>query len=190
MKERRSLGNLSPPMPTATLIPIDRTSIKKNPRAGQTTYTVPGLKTAVKRVVIDFGNEYRAETFHGVPPVAVAPDRQTLLCDKWISVDFAIGVHPGKSAIDPPIITEVFSVHRGEPQTVHRLIPEPEWLYSYVPTQITCENCGATFAHTELQSDDSDETYIDNLCPKCGSPAADVEYERIGNVKAERNDPR
>lgn len=51
----------------------------------------------------------------------------------------------------------------------------PRFLYRYLPTDVTCEECGATFDHSKLV--DSDYSPAD-LCPECGE-VVDVDYERL-----------
>lgn len=68
-------------------------------------------------------------------------------------------------------------------QEMYSLTPEGKWLFSYLPTNIRCESCGAEFEHTELLSDEEWETYTNTKCPKCGDwRCCNIEYEKIEDV--------
>jgi len=50
--------------------------------------------------------------------------------------------------------------------------PEPEYLFSHIPTQVKCNYCGSIFMHNELLdewSEDDDGLHIQNVCPKCSA---------------------
>lgn len=56
----------------------------------------------------------------------------------------------------------------------------PRHLYSYQPQDVTCGECGATFDHSLLKSNEFDDSGSRTTCPKCGEPwCCEVEYERL-----------
>lgn len=73
---------------------------------------------------------------------------------------------------------------RRDVQRIFTTEPQPEWLYEYLPTEVECNYCGATFDHSELQSDSCD--YSERICPECGSwDCCDIEFESIDDIMQE-----
>ena len=71
-----------------------------------------------------------------------------------------------------------------EMQQIHFMQPEPEYLYSYIDTQVQCQYCNAEFSWKDLETDeettDDDETFLDFICPKCKrSDCCEIEREQL-----------
>jgi hypothetical protein len=61
---------------------------------------------------------------------------------------------------------------------LHDLEPAPTHFFGYIPTTVTCENCGYTFLHTELCDDEILGNFYENFCPKCHEPeCCEIEFE-------------
>ena len=115
-------------------IPIDKGTLRRNPHAGQMSFSFPGRCETGGRLVIQKGKL-----------VAIEP-------------------HPQRV------------------QTIYSTIPEPNWLYEYVPTSVQCKYCKTEFPHTELQEDYLDDEeggcILKNICPECGeSFCCEIEFE-------------
>lgn len=157
---------------TKTLIRIDPKTFRRNPHAGQSDYSVPGPRSVtvdaggnVFRLAggIKFNEEYIWGTFHQLR-----------------SADGPIRHGPHKKRFK---ISAVSITFENDFQHFRTIEAGPEFLYQYIPTKVECRNCGKSFLHTELTSDsvpdgDGGETFIDNVCPKCGeADCCDIEFE-------------
>ena len=82
-------------------------------------------------------------------------------------------------------------------QVIHSLSPEPDYLYNYAVTEITCLYCGNVFPHTDLKEEFVDgywdpeiqdqyywDYYKKNICPSCGSTdCCELEFEKLSDVQ-------
>jgi hypothetical protein len=178
----------------STIIRIDRSSVKPNPDAGKTEWTVPTLKWfQVHETINNCCTEYRSI---GRPDVTSNPDGSVTIRGRFFAVSQNFTGPPFKNA--PPLglaekdreFTSSPTVRielKQEYETYRTARPPSPWLYTYELTPVTCNNCGATFMHTKLEDldvidSDGDERTID-VCPKCKSPDfGDIEFEKIGPV--------
>ena len=146
------------------LVRINRSTFKKNPRAGETVshYSLPMWAEKETR-----------ETKDGVvitsQYVSSGKIKQTetgVECSKWVLTRREIITIPfskHKGTINHP---DSFTIHRPV-ETVHHS-PFPVWLYEYENPTVKCNHCGAEFQDSELQTSvDCDDYYDDTVCPKC-----------------------
>lgn len=161
------------------IIRIDRSTFRRNPNAFNTASIVQGPSSC--SVVIRDGSgryvfEQCADGF--------------LLVSSHLVGDPLVAV--GQSVADPTSlfpdgIVSVYN-HTGSHLAYH--MPEPEWLFQYEPTEVTCRKCGEAFPNQELGSDyvigEDDEIGSSACCPKCGAwECCSVEYERPEGVAEE-----
>jgi len=152
------------------LVKIDRTTIKKNPNAGKTTYILPiGPEECFK-------TEYYGDR---VKEYVVYSKSERLILDR-----------PRREG---DLQSGSISCRYSQPtQVIHTLSPEPAYFYKYENPTIECEYCKSQFKHTELQSDEysfcEDYGYSDCVCPKCKEwNCCKLEYENIEDA-IKRND--
>jgi len=66
-----------------------------------------------------------------------------------------------------PISIEMNRSH----ERMRSLAPDPDFLFNYKSTKVTCTNCNKQFYHTKLQSDyiytEEGEIYSNKICPHC-----------------------
>lgn len=147
------------------IIPIDRSTLRKNPDAGRTNYAVPGPKSVERYVEYNDGPNGVSEEWRG----------------NGNGEFFMVSQQRGpKHSTDERVVQEF---EHQECVTFSTMMPAPDWLFSYLPTPVTCSNCGATFPHTELGSDyiytGEDDVPLDNICPTCGTPdCCEIEFEQ------------
>lgn len=189
------------------LIPIDRDSIRRNERAGQEVSYVCGGKQPISlllgwrslpenttKIILflrdliekDGGTipRFQTETCGGKIHAVLGPD---------ITEDQAISFSKSLSelliplgGILNPCDCELALFPRLEP-IYH--FPIPSYSFKRVSTDVTCDECGAVFKHTEFESDcmddgDGGEIYSSTICPKCGHwDCCEVEYERLSDVE-------
>jgi hypothetical protein len=88
---------------------------------------------------------------------------------------------PGKSYMKNGITFQPF-------QTIQSLCPDPDYLFEYIPKDVQCSSCGATFDYSLLESDcicsweiDIDDyAYSDTVCPKCKAwNCCEIEFEEF-----------
>ncbi len=60
---------------------------------------------------------------------------------------------------------------------------EPKYFFTYLPTPVKCDDCGAEFPYTELlalEFDGEDYEYTNTGCPKCGYwNCCGIEFQKI-----------
>jgi hypothetical protein len=172
------------------LIEIDRTTLRRNPNAGRTEYAVPDRTTTYEtRLRLNVVDQDRDELLlehvvdSHVMEVTVIDRRKDLL---KVILPYALQ----EGCIERLLARDVLSItleHRIDRpvqrfKTVH---PGPSWLYDYVPTEVTCDHCGAVFLHTELTTesnmpDDIQYDHSESVCPKCGHwDCCEVEFEKL-----------
>lgn len=162
-----------------TLVKINRSTFRKNPTAGNMTSTFDTGLTESRGYYEDDNGKYEL--------VAVSADRLLVTHMEYTGMPtFNGGAEYPLSAFDLSRLKIETTRHV---QTVHHM-PEPDWLFDYEPTLVTCNECGATFAHSELTSDthwsEGDESCSFSVCPKCGEwECCDVEYEDPNGVAKE-----
>ena len=161
-------------------IPIDRETIKKNPRAGMNKYPIPGNLEV---------------TLH-----AENCTLQILEDDRIIPTEYVVGgsgrIETLTAIVNDPSFTKDVQKYTSKYRIeYHRelthmetIMGEPDFFYKYKPVDVTCFACGATFPSDELQSDElyngEGEDYSNTVCRKCGAfDCCDVEYESISAVQ-------
>ena len=165
-----------------TIIKIDRESIRRNPDAGRTEWMVPAL-TWVE--VFTPNGEYRSV---GKVEIEAMPDGSATVRGEFIQTRaFNSRLIFGEQKLEFSTSDNRIVGHQ-EYEEFRNMSPAPKWLYSYIPTQVKCDKCGAEFPDIELESDSCDDaegnyTPINNICPKCGKyDCCEIEYERIEDV--------
>lgn len=152
------------------IIPIDRSTIRKNPNAGNTIYTIPiGTQECTR-------TEYYGDR---VKEYAVYSASEVLILDR-----------PRQEG---DLQSGTISCKYLQPtQVVHTLTPEPAYFYKYENPTIECEYCKSQFKHIELKSewfDDGDygSHYMKNICPVCHEKdCCEIEFEKLDNHPAQR----
>lgn len=160
------------------LIRIDRSTFKRNPSAGNTTSTFATGLTDMRGTYEDESGHYEL----------VGSNFRLLVVEAHYTgpSKFTVGQEYEPSAFDPSRLSIETT---RDVQTVHHR-PEPDWLYEYEPTHVTCNECGATFPHHELTSDcqwtGDEEICSFTVCPKCDAwECCEVEYESPDDVARE-----
>lgn len=66
-------------------------------------------------------------------------------------------------------------------QIIETLVPQPKFIYDYLPTLVKCEFCGAEFDYNKLESEDYDDYgWSENVCPKCHArDCCEIEFEKL-----------
>jgi hypothetical protein len=132
-----------------TIIKIDRSTVRPNPRAGQSVYRVYGQSHVYETRVFQLDGHWIQEKYS-----------DGFLCSKDIS----------STEECPPEWIPSFS-HTQDYQDLHTLCPEGQFLYEYENPEITCYECGGVFKYRELDTDDlfdgEDDLYCDTVCPLC-----------------------
>ena len=166
------------------LVQIDLDSIRDNPRGGQQVWTEPVGQPYTTVVVItelshgwkrDVHIEYPNGTCHQLPDQCLTvtrSDKQLPRPEGWVD---------SRTPHQPT-------------RTVQSLRPQPAYLFSYEDPTITCQQCGAEFPVSQLQSDSFDDGNGDictnKMCPKCGTWEAiddlSLTYESIGDALKRR----
>lgn len=160
------------------LIRIDRATFRRNPRAGATSTT---LATGLSETHGTYDDDSGHYELRG--------------CEQGLLVDsarchsapaFNVGEIYEPSAFDGSRLR--IETHRDVQTFSHQ--PEPDWLFSYEPTPVTCNECGATFPNQRLTSDcaatGDDEACSFAVCPECNAwECCDVEYEQPEDVARE-----
>lgn len=181
-----------------TFIPIDRDSIRRNKRAGQTVTSFHGRTTGEihiafvgpSRVDLDDGIDFANEILRGQghTPVRMGIDRNECAYVEAVT-DVTRDLRADFEAIEKALGGRGLTVARHrcklemntERNTVRHL-PIPQFEYSYVPTPVKCDECGASFLHTALLSEESDdgECYSARVCPVCKAfECCDLEFEKL-----------
>lgn len=154
----------------ATLIRIDRASVRKNPDAGRTEWTVPTTKSAFRTV-----DEVRGGMHTTMKQQAVGDPAK----GEWVTLE----THARSTgAKDRPPQMQGWIEQDHEQFTT---LPAPDWLYDYEPTFVKCGNCGKPVRHDQIERDEIGDDLCD-VCPHCNSiDTFDYELERIGDVVKE-----
>lgn len=161
------------------LVRINRQTLRRNPNAGNTTSVLPGIAHSE----LTFTDE------HGRYEFTNAGD--DWYCRSCVTTG-PLRFQPGEVVATDTLIADPSKVRvttHGNNQIIHHQ-PEPDWLYEYEPTPVTCNNCGETFDATELTSDcawtGDDEICSFEVCPKCDAwECCEVEYEQPDDVARE-----
>lgn len=170
-----------PDTKTETLIRIDRSTLRRNPSAGETQSFVQ-TGPVVQRVTLihpawSLCLESIGGEFHVLMSIGIAP----------FSVCDAVTIDQLHSLVisDFHIECRTDFMEGGE-YVLHA--PLPDWLFSYESQPVRCRECGESFDHSQLESDDYGDSYSFAVCPKCGAAdCCDVEYESPETVAREIN---
>jgi hypothetical protein len=142
-----------------TLIPIDRSTIRVNPHAGQSMFFTPGptVVTEVKVYLSPKGWVREIWVGTGIEGGHLANgqlhDQRTSETaerpDEWIA---------------SLSCSQYFNQH-------HMISPLGRFLFEHQDIELSCEDCEAKFKYSELQSDSSfdDDLYCETICPRCGA---------------------
>jgi len=164
----------------ATLVKIDRKSIKRNPRAHSMQTQIMGEWMMSFKTVCTNEDIERIEKLQTEREVVIMgmdyPDCNGLTKVYGLieTPDFDVTKLPGKWDVES----------NRDIQVVHHL-PESEWFYKYQPTKVQCENCKRNVLTTNIETDCNDDGCWD-ICPYCnGADTFDFELEDIYKVVKE-----
>lgn len=152
------------------IVPIDRETVKKNPRAGNQAY------------------QYSL----GPQPPSVTVVGQDTINGPWVERTWIGSLLSSIQEVPAPKDKALFLniTQKQDIQNLYTLSPEPLYLYEYKDTLVKCEDCGAEFSYKLLEEDwsetydeeshDYDCYHIDNICPKCkASDCCELEFEKV-----------
>lgn len=153
------------------IIPIDRKTIKPNPRAGETRTYIPGPRQATFHIsgklpefLIDGENIHLTVIRHTGPN---APEYTGhIIDDETISKCVELGIS--------------VTINGDRKNYDHHPIPTHD--YEYENIEIKCQSCGHMMRVNDLESDTvflgDDEYYSSSVCPKCYTlDCCEIEYE-------------
>jgi len=172
------------------LVKIRKSSIKKNPDAGETQYLVPSGRTTVT-LTLDCNPEEALPL--GLGSIGA------IMCWK---VDYQKTWSKNKTCVvvlSRPLTEtelkglEAYNLRDYEVNTPHEVFtsmaPEPKWLYEYLPKKVKCFDCKSTFDYSELidgtieDSVSGEYISIENACPKCEtSHCCSVSFEGVEEI--------
>lgn len=186
------------------IIPIDRSTIKRNDRVGSTSTQVPGVTTTTLHMVFQHSDECVASN----------------LCDEIKNDAEAFGLHVLRSGtkdfgertyeVEIVVTSEIKMLElfprwgkiiesRGgvpdlsksfcewdRPCSLCRHAPILPYSYSHVSIELICGKCLAKFPHTDLSSDSCGDAWSNSICPVCGEwECCEIEFEQITKEMAE-----
>lgn len=153
------------------LILIDKSTIRKNPNAGNCSLPIAGP------VHISF-------TMHQAPPQELVMSKSIIIREEpWPKGS------PGEISGDilDPSVTEqlkgagaIIDYYQEVMEVHHR--PEPAYLYEYENPAIPCNECGESTLLSDIEERDCglDGEYSCTVCSKCGEvDSFDIKYESI-----------
>lgn len=173
-----------------TIIKIDRSTIRKNPTAGQTCFRMEGPTTVTFRC-----------TGRASIPMALTG---LVEFNSWSNSERPeFGLEQSGYIINPddvPMfegISGLFISVDKQTETYRSLHPDRKWLFEYEKTEVECSECARMVPHDEIIGDSSEE-YNDEIgeelyyeyerCPICKKKSEfDYEYEKIEDVIKEMN---
>jgi len=173
-------------------IPINLSTLKKNPRAGQTQSLLLGRK----EFQIQMGADYIPD-MKKIKDLGIAIQKmqsgdgvyRTWVADGILFKKIDVDKEPDPEEIKKNLSAMGISSETSMTQhhEVIRHHPLPNWLFEYEKTEVQCEHCEKCFSYTQLGSDcyydDQGEIYDDSICPKCGAwYCCDVEFQRVEDV--------
>lgn len=173
------------------VIPIDRATVRRNERAGQTTSCSPGIPDVHiqmafihpdRKIALDIlaGMESLIAFFNGevtnrefqdvygesrhVISATIEPTENLDLPKLGRSLAVLVRAAGGR------VNEEDCHFEVRVPQHTHRHMPIAPYEFSYLPTEVCCEECGARFPHMDLEYDEScdGECITYSRCPVCG----------------------
>lgn len=162
------------------IIEIDRESIKRNPRAGETMTVVGHRKTATFDITgdlpdffIDGENVMITESAYGG---FIQSYKGEIFDDDTINK--CVGLN----------LNVTVNIDRNFYRHDHIRI----WDYTYKNIDIMCDSCEETIKSEDLKSEEiwngADEYYSNRVCPKCGEfDCCELEYENF-NEALTKND--
>lgn len=160
-----------------TTVKIDRSTIKKNPKAGNTVTTHQGMK----EISFEINGKY---------PSSIEAD-EDIIFNEWSS-DYARGVITNPSKID--LIRNLpgasISVQTEKIETYH--LPAPEYLFKYENPTVECNRCKSKVHVNDIETEwfgggeDYDE-YEVTYCPVCHETGTfeEISYESIDDALKE-----
>jgi len=135
-----------------TIIKIDRSTIKKNPNAGNTQTVV-------------YGNAEVSFTIRGELPDHLV-DGGNVIITEWSKNDCSgFLFNPNDIGLLKKIDGISYKINKNSQLIYH--LPEPEYLFSYEDTQIPCNDCGNKVSIREIIEDENDDEDVYTICPHC-----------------------
>ena len=162
-------------------IKIDRDSIKKNPDAGRTEYLIEG-----------YPREMRVEfwIWEQIDPEETFGLKNAFITTLQVRASSSTGILVSTRFEDLEILKavegfKILSVDYYIPtRTMWSMTPEPEFLFEYENTNITCYLCRESFSWRDLDSDyHGNDVWNDTICPKCGTwDCCELKFEKLEDI--------
>jgi hypothetical protein len=149
------------------LIRIDRSSIKKNPDAGNEFTTIAHPAEAT----FEYEGEWPAEI----------KDGQDVYITEYCLPHYGGDIIPPIDKIKLKRLFELgFKVNLSREVQTFQHLPAPDYLYQYENPLVTCSECQHTFPVNEIETEDYDGIYF-NQCPHCSAVDSfgEIVYEKI-----------
>ena len=171
----------------AILVTIDRSTIKKNPNAGRTTYMMSGPTEAKLEFVFEDGKANR-DYFDWLTKMLKHSHTDSMSCREGVDMRVTTRLYDGdtdKAQREIRLVTKLpelpISVTTDTPQKeIYSMRPEPNYLFEYRPTVVECGNCGIRFSHEDLETDYTDYGPLENICPACNEvDCCVIEFESL-----------
>lgn len=151
------------------IVKIDRSTIRKNPNAGNTVYyrNIGPKEYHKQTITFEDGIWYKRVQ------IGYSYSEEKIV---WtLSHEESI-----KQEKRPDHFYPDFKESSYQPtEKLYSLSPEPEYLFKYENTVISCEYCNEEFPTNELMNDFDDYSgYNDRVCPKCSAwDCCEIQYE-------------
>lgn len=161
------------------IIPIKKSSMRKNPDAGKTEYSI-------------FGGSTITGTWKGKMPKWLE-NKVNILANSFPITDEA-EYEFSMDKIDETLIKRITQSGRGTINIEHNynhfssLYPEPEYTFEYCNPLIKCSRCGQHIRFKEIESgyivNDEGEEFHADKCPNCGEfDSFEYRLQRIDEVQ-------
>jgi hypothetical protein len=148
-----------------TIIRIDRSTIRKNPNAGNTVTYLPGTKELTGEYIGTIPDHY----LHRLIVTSTDNEKQCFIANGDYS-DILPLLREDKRAS----ITLTNEPIRCDHQ------PEPPYTYAYEATTVECGACHRHIIHSSIMNEWSDDGAHYYVCPVCNEiNTFDLRYERI-----------
>lgn len=166
-----------------TIIKINKSTIKKNPHAGQTVYGIPGIQSMEYEYE---GNILPKELNDGIHGVLIKTIPHIISTDSSClpKNNFYFGIIIDNSFLEDfaqhiPKEDSFTAIYNAGIETVKTSEPAPQYLYKYEDTLVLCNNCGHQLIWNQMPLNDWGEEY----CLKCHEiDSFDYEFEAIEDL--------
>lgn len=147
------------------IIKIDKSTIRKNPNAGNTVTYMDGLKECSFEINGDIPE------FINHPPFFIQEWVEEN--NKLISVSGLVNGPMEQRFLDEAPNLKI-NIHQEPIKVEHH--PEPDYFFDYEETYLKCNNCKNKVEVDDIEADWVSDEYEIKICPKCGSENSFPEY--------------